>query len=519
MNHVIVLGSGAAGLSAAIAAASEGASVTLYESTPYIGGTTALSGGVVWFPCTAQAQASGYQDSKEDALTYLRSFTDGDVDDALIVTYVNEGPALIERLSERAGIEWMPVAYPDYHAERPGGRAAGRSLETRPIRLSPEADAVIRKPLVWRLRTTHEEGILQSADPALLADREAQNIQTAGNALIAYLLEAAWRLGVVTIVDSRIRNLRLRDGKVVGVESNDGFVAGSVIVATGGFERDKALARTFLRAPITGYSGAPGARGDGLRMMLEIGAEVGNMSEAWWAPTMHVPGDLIDDEELWRLVHTERSRPGTIIVDQGARRYCNEAQNYSDVGRAMHSFDPGSSRFDRDPSWLIFDEAYRMSYPLGPILAGEPAPPWWISAPTPEELAVKIGVPPQRLIATLTAFNADAANGVDTEFGRGSAVYDRFVGDQSAEHPNLRPLNARPLYAVELRAGLLGTKGGAKTDPEGRVRTYEGAVIPGLYAAGNSSSNCFGLAYPGAGATIGAALLFGERAGVAAATD
>jgi succinate dehydrogenase/fumarate reductase flavoprotein subunit len=518
-SRVIVLGSGAAGLSAAIAAASEGADVTVFEATPFLGGTTALSGGVAWIPCTQRARDAGYGDSREDALAYLRSYTDGDVAGDLLVAYVDEGPAMMERLEKRTPIRWMVMDYPDYHVDRPGGRAAGRSLEPHPIKVRPDVDPVLRKPLSWRLRMTHTEGILQSADPKVIADRVGQGIQTMGNALVAGLIEGAWDAGVTTRAGVRVRELRLENGRVTGVETDEGFVPGSVVIGTGGFERDEQLARSFLRAPISGSAGAPGARGDGLRMALSAGAQLGNMSEAWWAPIMRVPGDLIDGAPLWRFLHTERSRPGSIMVDQRGARFCNEAQNYNDVGRALHSFNPGEFTFDRDPCWLVFDESYRLTYPIGPVLPGEAVPDWWTTATTPEGLAGKLGIPAERFARTLELFNEDAALGRDSEFGRGQTVYDRFVGDHSAEHPNLRPLDSRPLYAVELRSGVLGTKGGAKTDSHGRVLHFRGEVIPGLYAAGNASANCFGLAYPGGGGTIGPALVFGDRAGTAAATD
>jgi len=304
---------------------------------------------------------------------------------------------------------------------------------------------------------------------------------------------------------------------VIGAETNYGPFLGAVVIATGGFERHAQFRTSFLRGPAVGLAGAPGARGDGLLMGMSLGAALGNMSEAWWAPCIRVPGDSIDGEPLWRFLSLERASPGSIMVDQRGRRFCNEAGNYSDVGRALHSFDPNGFRFDRDPTWLIFDEEYRRSYGVASVLPGEPAPTWWKRASSIDGLAAELGVPPAALERTVSRFNDDAERGIDSEFGRGSSTYDRFVGDEARSHPSLGALKEPPYYALEVRAGLLGTKGGLKTDACARVLRVRGGYIKGLYAAGNASANCFGLAYPGAGGTIGPALAFGEIAGESAA--
>lgn len=517
--NVIVVGSGAAGLAAALSAARNGRRVTVYEATATLGGTTALSAGVAWLPNNHRAREIGFDDSAADALEYLRGFSYGYVDDSLLRAFVEEAPSTARRLEEGGPLRWQPIAYPDYHAGRPGSRDGGRSMEVEPIDVDTELDRVLRQPVSWGLRATHNERVRGLIDLSVVKDREARGVHTQGAALVAALVMAAQSAGVTFVTERRIRNLVVERAQVVGVETPNGEDRGPVILATGGFERDPALAKAFLRAPATGLIGAPGARGDGLRMAQQMGARLGNMSEAWWAPAIRVPGDSIDGEPLWRFLIPERSRPGSIMVDQRGRRFMNEAQNYNDVGRAMQNFDPGDFRFDRDPSWLVFDEDFRKSYSVGPVLPGGPTPDWWTSATTPEKLASAIGVPEQAFASTIEHFNADASAGVDSEFGRGERTYDRFMGDPNSPHPNLRPLLSPPFHAVKVRIGVLATKGGAVTDAFGRVLHSSGQIIPGLYAAGSASANPFGLAYPGAGGAIGSALVFGDRAGTASASD
>jgi len=515
---VIVLGSGAAGLAAALAAANAGAAVTLLEATTTVGGTTALSGGVAWVPCNHRGAALGFPDDRDSALTYLRELSLGDTDPEAIERFVDAGPGVLERLEARTPLRWRAIAYPDYHAPRPGGREGGRSVEPDPVALPADLADLVRPPVSWRLRATQDELIRGTFSREVGAERERDGVQTMGRALVTGLLVGVRDAGVEVRTGVRARALRTVGGRVVGVATETGALTGRVVLATGGFERDPALVKAFLRAPVQGLTGGPGARGDGLRMAMSVGADLGNMSEAWWAPTLRLAGREVEGEPLALLLLTERGRPGTLMVDQRGRRFCNEAQNYNDVGRSLHAFDPGGFRFERDPSWFVVDAGYRQRFPIGPVLPGEPDPDDWVSADDAAGLARAMGVPEDVLATTLDRYNTAAARGEDPDFDRGQSAYDRFVGDHEAAHPNLRPLSGR-LTAVPVHAGTLGTKGGPRTDTDGRVRDVDGGVVSGLYAAGNAAASPLGMLYPGAGGTIGPALVFGDLAGTAAATD
>jgi succinate dehydrogenase/fumarate reductase flavoprotein subunit len=246
-------------------------------------------------------------------------------------------------------------------------------------------------------------------------------------------------------------------------------------------------------------------------MALAAGAAVANMTEGWWMPALSVPGEELDGVRYFRPLHSERAYPGAIMVDGRGSRFVNEAQNYGDVGRAMAATDP--------PFRLVFDGACRGRYPIGPLRPEDPDPPWLVTAGDVAALADVLDVPASTLMATVATFNENAVRGDDPEFGRGRFAYDLWIGDAEAPHPTLAPLLEAPFYAVDVHLGCMGTKGGPRTDDRGRVLTADGTVVAGLYAAGNAAANPFGTATPAGGATLGPALVFGFRAGEAAACD
>jgi succinate dehydrogenase/fumarate reductase flavoprotein subunit len=488
---VAVVGAGAAGLAAAHAAAQAGAQVTLYERHERVGGTTALSGGVAWLPVNDHTD-----DSVDDALAYMRSLALGDVDPELVEVFVRESRGAAARLERETPLRWEALPYPDYHSERPGGRpAGGRSLEPVAYDAPENIRELVRDaPNRWGT-ITYAELWSGTASGEELARRHAQGTFTAGQALIACLLESCLEAGVTLRAGERITSLPEAD---------------AVVITSGGFERDEGLVKAFLRGPMQGPAGVPTNEGDGLRLAIAAGAALGSMSEAWWAPTVRLPGDTIDGKPMFRLMLGERARPGSLIVDRSGRRFVDESQNYNDVGRTLQDFDAASYSFRHLPAWLVFDAEYRSRHRVFTITPADRDPEWLVRADAVAELAGRIGVPAAALEKTVAEF---AAGGSDPAFGRGDYAYDRFVGE-------LGPLGKGPYYALEILPGCLGTKGGPRTDTHGRVLSaLDGSAIAGLYAAGNAAASPFGLAYPGAGGTIGPALVFGLRAGEAAATD
>ena len=521
MNEVIVVGSGAAGAAAALAAAVEGAKVVLLERGSTLGGTTTYSGSVSWMPANHLAAAAGIEDSHEAAEHYLGELALGDVSPELVTTFITEAGPTVRWIEANSRVRWRLLPYPDYHPEREGGLTEGRSLEVAPLPLSPELVAQLRQPPNLPLPVTYGELARGEVDPNEARRRLETGVVTMGRALVGGLVEALLSHGGEVRRSTRAQGLLVEDGIVEGVVTADGqHLRGRVVLASGGFERDPELVRAFLRGPMVAPAGTPNNTGDGLRMAQAVGAALGNMSEAWWAPTLTIPGETYEGASVHRLLLTERVRPGSLMVDSSGRRFVDEAQNYNDLGRTLHDFDPSGFRWTRSPAWLLFDAAYRGRYHLGPLRRDDHDPSWLLRADDLPGLARLAGLPEERLTATVERFNEHAAAGHDPDFGRGVSEYDRFLGDAKAAHPTLAPVVSPPYYAVPVTPGCLGTKGGPRTDGHGRVRrALDGAVIPGLYAAGNAAASPLGLTYPGAGGTIGPALVFGVRAGQAAVAD
>ncbi|MEP5936852.1 MAG: FAD-dependent oxidoreductase [Erythrobacter sp.] len=538
---VIVLGCGAAGMTAALAAHEAGASVALIERFDRIGGTAAISGGVIWVPDNPRQRAAGMSDSREEALAYFRSLDHGDLVDETLEAFVDQGP---ETLAFLESIDAMKVAlldgYPDYYLDRPGAKPdGGRALDHDLFALGELGDwadriTSIEEPKPMMLRETPLGGGSGIVAPEELQRRMGNNERGFGQAMVGRLLKACLARGIEPMLNVETKRLLRADnngvGRVVGIEaSRDGVdftlkARSGVIISTGGFEWDEDKRQAFLRGPMDAPASPPTARGDGLDLAMEAGAKLGNMTQAWWAPTLVVPDnpwpkDQFNGEQRAMPVLIERTVPHSLLVNRKGERFCNEAANYSALAGAFHQFDPQTYDYPNLPAWLVVDENYVERYPIGPRLPGQPVPDWVVRADTLEELAGYIGVPADGLAQTVARFNGHAKAGVDPDFERGSAAYDHFYGDRSREGTavTLGEVGRAPFYAVEIRMGLLGTNGGSRTDGSARILGHDGQPIAGLYGAGNAIACPTGGIYAGAGGTLGPALTYGYIAGRAAA--
>ena len=531
---VVVLGTGAAGLVAALAAHEQGASVGLFEKGDVVGGTTALSGGIVWIPNNAHAAAAGLADSREDALAYLDSLSLGMIDPDLAATLVDTGPDVVRWLEATTPLRFEVVrGYPDYHPEHPGGKpGGGRSLDPglfNYVELGEWADRVARASSVPRLRLLEIPlgGGSGTIDAAAQDERDRLDARGRGHALVGALLAACLERGIEPVTGARAIELVREEGRVTGVRFDSDAprpevtARRGVVLATGGFEWDAELVRTFLRGPMTSPTTIPTNTGDGLRMALGAGAALGVMGEAWWVPTAEIPGEKLYGQQRARLILRERTLPGSIMVNRKGRRFANEAANYNAFGGALHQLDPTRFDFANLPCWLVFDGAYLGRYGFVDTAPGAVAPAWVTTAPTLEELAESIGVDVTGLVATVARWNQLVDKGHDDDFGRGDSAYDGWSGDQrhlGSPQATIGPLLEPPFYAVEIHSGALGTKGGARTNGDGQVLDFDGRQITGLYAAGNAMAAPTGMVYGGAGGTLGPAIVFGYRAGRHAAT-
>jgi 3-oxosteroid 1-dehydrogenase len=530
---VVVLGSGAAGLTAALSAAVEGARVAVLEKAELIGGTTALSGGTIWIPNNQPARDAGIEDSRELGLAYLTSLSNGMILPELAEALVDGGPELVEFIEKHTELRFLLIdGYPDYHTENPGSLpGGGRSIEvglTSVKGLEKWEQRIagdIQRKLIREMPLGGGTGVVP-AD--LHAEREDAGQEGLGRALVIGLLRACLEHGVD--VSTRSRGLRLvtEDGAVVGVEveTAEGIrtvLAGAVVLATGGFEYDAELVRDFLRGPLTRAIGAPSNTGDGLRMAMRVGAQLGNMREAWWAPVISFPGRRRDGAENGLLTSRERALPGSLMVNRYGRRFANEAANYNAFGGAYHQLDASRFEYPNLPSYLIFDQSVVERFGVFGGAPGAGVPDWVARADSLDELAAEFELPADSLRRTVERFNEQARAGVDPDFGRGESAYDRFPGgrvlDPALASSTLGPVETAPFYGVAVESSALGTKGGPRTDREGRVLDVDGDAIRGLYAAGNVMASPAGMVYGGAGATLAIATVWGRHAGRAAVHD
>ncbi|MEZ0366646.1 FAD-dependent oxidoreductase [Mycobacterium sp. pUA109] len=517
---VVVCGSGAAGLTAALTAAAHGASVALYERAATVGGTTAVSGGIAWIP--AHHRLPGAELGVHDALAYLRAQSFGAMDDALVDTFVRTGESMLDFVEAHSGLRFEVAAgFPDYKPELPGGQpGGGRSHSPVPYQLSrlgEWADRITAFPADWS-----NVGFDAETRARLHADVDdgSGELCVAGTALVAGLLEGLLEAGVVPQTRCRAVELVTTAGAVTGVRvERDGTVSQvharrGVILANGGFEWDTALVEAFLRGPMHGAVSPPNNTGDGLRMAMACGADLATMGEAWWVPIVQIPGDTIDGQQRSRSVRLERTRPRSIIVNRAGRRFVNEACDYNSMAGAFHYLDPRDG-YVNDPAWIVFDALHLKRYGFLGVAPGEPVPDWFSMSTDLTELGAKTGIDPYGLAHTLAEWNRHVAAGTDPDFGRGASAYDGYWGDDGK---TLGPIDTAPYFAVPVSVGAMGTKGGPRTDRDARVLHVSGAPIPGLFAAGNAMAGVTGRAYGGAGGTIGPAMVFGYRAGYAAAT-
>ncbi len=531
---VVAVGSGAAGLAAALTAHAGGLRPLVVERASLVGGSTMLAGGGMWVPANRFMLADGDHDSPELALEYLEALVGDDPPASTRArkeAFVRGVPRAIEFL-ESQGLRFRrTTGYPDYYPDYPGASTAGRGIESVifdttalggwaakiPPRRFPRSlpMGTLDVSLIVLARRTARGAARLGRIYAHhhLSKLRGQQLVGGGGALVSQLLYQALRRGIPPWLETRVVELVVSRGRVAGVvvERDGERIAiearRAVHLGAGGFARNEALRQAHQPAPITANwtSAQVGDLGDGLELGRSVGAATALLDEAWWGPSSLLPGGPA-------IFHvSERSKPGSLIVDQSGRRYLNESIDYVLAGQTM---------FERHrevpaiPSYLVFDQRYRNRYPFGVNLPGRTPPElvengYFKRAESIPALGELLGLPSGRLPATVTRFNRFARRGIDGDFHRGENAYDTYYGDPRVRpNPCLAPLGHPPYYAVALYPGDLGTKGGLVTDEHGRVLRDDGSAITGLYASGNTSASVMGRRYPGPGVTIAPALTF-----------
>ncbi|MEU5892787.1 3-oxosteroid 1-dehydrogenase [Streptomyces sp. NPDC047461] len=528
---VVVIGSGAAGMTAALTAAKRGLSCVVLEKAPTFGGSAARSGAGIWIPNNSVILAAGVPDTPAKAAAYLAAVVGPEIPAARQQAFLANGPAMISFVMANSPLRfrWME-GYSDYYPELPGGLPNGRSIEpdyldghilgaelahlNPPYMAVPDGMVVFSADYKWLALSAVSAKGLAVATECLARGTKAltlgQKPLTMGQSLAAGLRKGLLDAGVPVRLNTPLTDLLVENGTVAGAVVPGGLYRArrGVIVGSGGFEHNPAMRSQYQRQPI-GVDWTVGAKentGDGIRAGQRVGAGVALMDDAWWGPAIPLPGQPY-------FCLAERTLPGTLLVNAAGRRFVNEAGPYSDVVHTMYERNPTDPDI---PAWLITDQNYRNRYLFKDLAPTFVLPDDWYSSGAAKKawsldaLATAIGVPPAALRTTVDRFNSLARQGTDTDFHRGDSAYDHYYTDPSVL-PNscLAPLWLPPYYAFRIVPGDLGTKGGLRTDARARVLREDGSVISGLYAAGNASAAVMGRSYAGAGSTIGPAMTFG----------
>lgn len=543
---VVVVGCGAAGMTAALTAKKNGLSVVVIEKAAVFGGSTARSGGGIWIRNNEVILKAGVPDTPAKASAYLSAVVGTASSQERQQAFLTQGPKMISFLLAHTPLRfrWME-GYSDYYPELPGGMPNGASIEPEqfdgnllgtelknlnpPYLATPPGVVVFGGEFKWiTLAAVSVKGLSiawQAIRRYLIAKQRKETPLTMGQALAGGLRAGLLAAKVPVWLNTPLQDLALdANGRAVGVfVTKDGatqLIAAKrgVVIASGGFEHNLSMRQTYQASPIgTDWTvGAKSNTGDGIQAGQRVGAALDLMDEAWWGPSVPLP-------EVPYFCLAERSLPGSIMVNAEGQRYGNEAAPYVD---AVHNMYQRNVRGDDMPTWLIFDQRYRNRYLLRDKLPLQSLPQSWYDSGAVfkewslDRLGAQIGVPVGSLSATVSRFNLLAKRGNDFDFGRGNSAYDRYYTDPAVKpNPGLAPLSDAPYYAMKIVPGDLGTKGGLVTDERARVLRANGSVIAGLYAAGNASAAVMGRSYAGAGATLGPAMTFGFIAGNDLATN
>lgn len=537
---VLVAGSGAGGLAAAVAARKCGLEVIVAEKEPLFGGTTARSGGWLWIPNHPMQPDIGIRDSLEEASTYLLHETGEKYDPERVNAFLTAGPRMVEWFQRETAVKFDPSAtFSDYHPDAPGGKAGGRSI------VAAAFDGRELGPLLAKLRPplpeltvfgvmigsgvelTHFMRWSKSAASALFVARRllghgvatlvhGRGVRlTNGNALAGRLLKSALDAGVQLWASSPLTELLRADGRVSGaIVKRDGkalrvTARRGVVLACGGFPQDEARRKRLFTHADHHSPAPPGNTGDGLRLAQAAGGRIDESlpNAAAWVPVSKVPRA---DGSTGLFPHfIDRAKPGVIAVTQKGVRFVNEGNSY-------HDFIQGLFAQGETTAWLVTDHRAIRAYGLGFVkprplpLAPHLASGYLKRGDTFEQLAQACGIDAPALKHTLDHYNRNARSGTDHDFHKGSTAYNRFYGDPEIQpNPCVAPIVQAPFYAVQVHVGDLGTYAGISTNGNAQVLDENKRPIPGLYAAGNDALSIMGGNYPGPGITLGPAMTFG----------
>ena len=545
---LIVIGSGAAGLATAITAKKRGLDVVVLEKEPVFGGTTALSGGVLWIPMGPHGRKQNPADTREAVRTYMMQETGAFYDASAVEAFIDNGPKMVEFFERETEMKFLPTLYPDYHPDVSGGVDIGRSILAAPYdirglgkdmaRLKPPLKTITFIGMMFNSSNADLKHFFQATKSltsfVYVAKRLVTHIKelalyrrginvTSGNALAARLAKSALDLNIPILTSSPAKEILMRNDQATGVRVDGASgqyqitARHGVVLACGGFPQDiKRIAKAYPHVARGGEHLSPtplGNTGDGANMAEAVGGvvDIRFIDSAAWMPVSKVD---YGHGEIGVFPHLlDRYKPGIIGVLANGKRFTNESNSYHDVGAAMMRACEGQ----KDTAmWLICDKATLGKYGIGFV---KPAPMpigkflrngYLVKGETIAELAQNAGIDPVGLDKTVRDYNVGAVKGEDPAFGRGRTAFNRYLADpENKPNPCVAPVQKGPFFAVKLVMGDLGTFDGIQTSVVGEVLKRDGTAIANLYAVGNDRASIMGGNYPGAGITHGPNMTFG----------
>lgn len=549
---LVVIGSGAAGMTAALVAAIQGLDVVLLERSSVLGGTTAISAGSAWVP-NSHYDRTG-RDNLETTKRYLDATVGSHTPEHLKQAFLTHAPRMARLLADRSDVRFQTYPHlPDYYSDRDGATTSGRVLETLPFdgRLLGKDFRLLKSPLpeftifggmmVSRSDITQLLGALHSlpsfiATLRMLARHAMDRLSfprgtrlVMGNALVARLLYSLRQRNVTIETGSKVQNLIVEHGAVRGVvlAASDGErIVGArrgVVLATGGFTHHPELRQKLLAKPVATYSVVPEENaGGGVALGLQAGGQLGSghANSAFWAPAS-IRKRQNGTTAVFPHFALDRGKPGLIAVNSEGQRFVNEATSYQMFVEAIYA---SHSRTPTIPCFFICDAVFLRTYGLGMIRPGTLNPQryvdegYLVAAGTIAELAARIGIDSDKLNQTVQRYNGFADKGKDPDFQKGATAYSRNLGDPSVTpNPNIGPLLVAPFYAIKIYPADIGTSIGLVTNGDAQVLDAAGSPIDGLYAVGNDMNSVMGGVYAGPGCTIGTGMTFGYAAAMHAA--
>jgi succinate dehydrogenase/fumarate reductase flavoprotein subunit len=545
---LIVIGSGAAGLATAITAKKRGLDVVVLEKEPVFGGTTALSGGVLWIPLGSHGRQQNPADTREAVQTYMMQETGAFYDAAAVDAFLDNGPKMVEFFERETDMQFVPTLYPDYHPDLPGGVDIGRSILAAPFdirglgkdmaRLKPPLKTITFIGMMFNSSNADLKHFFQATKSLTsfiyVAKRLVTHIKelalyrrginvTSGNALAARLAKSALDLNIPILTSSPAKEILMENDKAIGVrvggEGGEYRITArqGVVLACGGFPHDiKRIAKAYPHLARGGEHLSPtptSNTGDGTHMAEAVGGvvDIRFQDSAAWMPVSRVP---YRNGEFGVFPHLlDRYKPGIIGVLKNGKRFTNETNSYHDVGAALIRACEGKKE---TAMWLVCDKATMGKYGLGyakpsPMpLGGLIRNGYLVKGDTLADLASQTGIDPAGLEQTVREYNVGAVKGEDPAFGRGRTAFNRYLADpENKPNPCVAPVLKGPYFAVKVIMGDLGTFDGIQTSVVGEVLKRDGSAIEGLYAVGNDRASVMGGNYPGAGITHGPNMTFG----------